>query len=40
MEYTGTKYCAGLTSGLDALWLAFRILGIGKGDEVIAQGNI
>ena len=38
-EYIGTKYCVGLASGLDALWLAFRILGIGKGDEVIVQGN-
>ena len=23
-EYTGAKYCVGLASGLDALWLAFR----------------
>ncbi|MBE6099382.1 MAG: DegT/DnrJ/EryC1/StrS family aminotransferase [Anaerovibrio sp.] len=37
--YTGAKYCAGLASGLDALWIAFRVLGIGKGDEVIVQGN-
>ncbi len=38
-DYVGAKYCVGLASGLDALWLAFRILGIGKGDEVIVQGN-
>lgn len=38
-KYTGTEYCVGLASGLDALWIAFRILGIGKGDEVIVQGN-
>lgn len=38
-QYTGAKYCVGLASGLDALWLAFRVLGIGKGDEVIVQGN-
>ena len=38
-SYVGTKYCVGLASGLDALWLAFRVLGIGKGDEVIVQGN-
>lgn len=38
-EYTGGKYCVGLASGLDALWIAFRILGIGAGDEVIVQGN-
>lgn len=38
-DYIGTKYSVGLASGLDALWLAFRVLGIGKGDEVIVQGN-
>lgn len=38
-HYIGTKYCVSLASGLDALWLSFRILGIGKGDEVIVQGN-
>lgn len=37
--YTGSKYCVGLASGLDALWIAFRVLGIGSGDEVIVQGN-
>ena len=37
--YTGGKYCVGLASGLDALWIAFRVLGIGTGDEVIVQGN-
>ena len=37
--YTGSDYCVGLASGLDALWIAFRVLGIGKGDEVIVQGN-
>lgn len=37
--YTGGNHCVGLASGLDALWIAFRLLGIGKGDEVIVQGN-
>ncbi len=38
-EYIGAKYAVGLGNGLDALWIAFRVLGIGKGDEVIVQGN-
>lgn len=38
-EYFGAKYCVGLASGLDALWLSFRILGIGEGDEVIVPAN-
>ncbi|MBP5623919.1 MAG: DegT/DnrJ/EryC1/StrS family aminotransferase [Lachnospiraceae bacterium] len=38
-SYIGTKYCAGLASGLDALILGIRALGIGKGDEVLVQGN-
>ncbi len=38
-QYIGSKYCVGLASGLDALWIAFRALNIGKGDEVIVQGN-
>ncbi|MCH5342455.1 MAG: DegT/DnrJ/EryC1/StrS family aminotransferase [Acetatifactor sp.] len=37
--YTGANYCVGLASGLDALWIAFRLLKIGTGDEVIVQGN-
>lgn len=37
--YTGGNYCVGLASGLDSLWIAIRLLGIGKGDEVIVQGN-
>ena len=38
-KYTGTRYCVGLNSGLDALILAFKALEIGKGDEVIAPAN-
>ena len=38
-DYIGAKHCVGLASGLDALWIAFRILNVGRGDEVIVQGN-
>ncbi len=38
-EYTGAKYCVGVACGLDALWIAFKALGVGTGDEVIVPGN-
>ena len=38
-QYVNGKYCVGVANGLDALWIAFRILGIGAGDEVIVQAN-
>jgi len=38
-EYCGVRYCVGLASGLDALWMSFRLLGIGAGDEVIVSAN-
>ena len=38
-DWIGTKYCVGLGSGLDALWISFRLLGIGPGDEVIVSSN-
>ena len=38
-RYIGAKHCVGLASGLDALWMAFRLLGIGAGDEVIVSSN-
>ena len=37
--YTGSAHCVGLASGLDALWLAFKVLGIGQGDEVLVPAN-
>lgn len=38
-DYIGAKACVGLASGLDALWIGFRLLGIGEGDEVIVCAN-
>ena len=38
-DYCGAKYCVGLASGLDALILAVRALGIKKDDEVLVQAN-
>lgn len=38
-DYIGSEYCVGLASGLDALWISFRLLNIGIGDEVIVCAN-
>ncbi|MEL7622564.1 MAG: DegT/DnrJ/EryC1/StrS family aminotransferase [Clostridiales bacterium] len=38
-SYIGGSYCVGLASGLDALWISFKLLGIGAGDEVIVASN-
>ena len=38
-QYIGTKYAVGLASGLDALWISFRLLDIKEGDEVIVCSN-
>jgi dTDP-4-amino-4,6-dideoxygalactose transaminase len=37
--FCGTKHCIGVGSGLDALTIALRGLGVGAGDEVIVQAN-
>lgn len=38
-EYIGTKYCVGVGSGTDAIFLVTKALGIGKGDEVIVPAD-
>ena len=38
-NYIGTKYCVGVATGLDAICLLLKALGIGVGDEVILPSN-
>lgn len=38
-EYCSAKYCIGVATGLDALWLVLKAMGIGKSDEVIVPSN-
>ncbi len=38
-DYCGVKFCVGVASGTEALWLALLALDIKKGDEVIIPAN-
>ena len=38
-RYVGREYCIGVNSGLDALTLSVRAMGIGEGDEVLVPAN-
>ena len=38
-EYCGTKYCVGVSNGLDALCLGLEAGGVKPGDEVIVPAN-
>lgn len=37
--FCNCKYCSGVASGLDALWITCKLLGIGNDDEVIVPAN-
>ena len=38
-EFCNVKHCVGVGNGTDALFIALKALGIGKGDEVITVAN-
>lgn len=38
-KFNNIKYCVGVSSGTDAIFLALKSLNIGKGDEIITVAN-
>lgn len=38
-SYCGAKHCIGVATGLDAIYLILKAMGIGQGDEVIVPSN-
>lgn len=38
-KYIGVKYCIGVASGWDAIYIALRAMDVKKGDEVIVPAN-
>jgi len=38
-QFCGAKFCIGVGNGTDALYIALRSLGIGRGDEIITVAN-
>ena len=38
-DFCNVKHCVGVGNGTDALFIALRVLGMGKGDEVLVPAN-
>jgi dTDP-4-amino-4,6-dideoxygalactose transaminase len=38
-KFCGTRYCVGVGNGTDAIYVTFKMLGIGNTDEVITAAN-
>ena len=38
-DYCGAKFCVGVATGLDAIYLILKAMGIGSSDEVIVPSN-